>query len=221
MISKAVIKLIKYWAILMSFICNHKTSVAIGWYKDLFYTYWIQHNFKKCDGQIKRYIKLIGGKYISIDKNTTVDSGTRLEAWNSFGKQRFSPEIRIGSNTLICNDCHISCVNKIHIGNHVAIGSRCLIIDNVHGDFNIGNFTFDNGTNVPDVFLKNVFTRDLYSKGPIIIEDNVHIGENCTIMAGVTIGHNSVISSNTVVLRSIEPFSLAFGNPSKSISYSN
>jgi acetyltransferase-like isoleucine patch superfamily enzyme len=221
MINKAVIELIKGLARSLSFIFNHKTSVTIEWYKNLFYTHWIKNNFKNCDGQINRFIKLRGGKYVGIESNTTVDSGTRLEAWDSYGEQKFSPEIRIGSNTLIGNDCHISCVNRIDIGNHVAIASRCLIVDNVHGDFNIANFTFANGPDVPDVFLKNAFTRDLYSKGPIIIEDNVHIGENCTIMAGVTIGHNSVIAANTVVLRSIKPFSMVFGNPSKSISYSN
>ena len=81
------------------------------------------------------------------------------------------------------------------------------------------NFTFNNNLNIPDVFLQNAFTRKLYSRGPVIIEDNVHIGENCTIMPGVTIGHNSVISSNTTVSKSIKPYSLVSGNPAKSISF--
>ena len=57
--------------------------------------------------------------------------------------------------------------------------------------------------------------RPLYSKGPIIIGDYVTIGENCVILPGVTIGNNSVIGANSVVTRSIPPFSVVAGNPAR------
>ena len=219
MIKKAVRASVKCLAIFISFIFNYKTFIVFERYGDLFYTYWMKRNFKKCNGIIIRYIKLTGGKYISIGTDSTVNKGTKLEAWDSFGKQKFSPEIRIGKHTMIGNDCHMSCVDRIFIGNEVAIAARCLLTDHVHGDFNVEHFTYDNGSDIPDVFLKNAFTRELYSKGPIIIEDNVHIGENCTIMPGVTVGHNSVVSSNSVVVRNLAPYSLASGNPAKSLSF--
>ena len=51
----------------------------------------------------------------------------------------------------------------------------------------------------------------------MIIEDNVHIGENCVIMPGVTIGHNSVVSANSVIVKDIPPYSIVAGNPGKLI----
>jgi len=211
--------LIKYLAYTSSFIYPLRTSHKISWYLDLFYTYRLKKSFSKCEGRLNRNIDVLGSNCISIGLASTIDKGTRLNAWEKYNDQIFNPRIIIGSHTLIGRDCHLSCINKIIIGNYVAIASRCLIIDNVHGDFNVASFTFNNNLNIPDVFLQNAFTRKLYSRGPVIIEDNVHIGENCTIMPGVTIGHNSVISSNTIVSKSIKPYSLVSGNPAKSISF--
>lgn len=210
---------VKILAFISIILIPQKLALKISWYLDLFYTYRLKKSFKKCEGRINRNIDVLGPDFISIGFASTIDKGTRLNAWEKYNDQIFNPSIIIGNNTLIGRDCHLSCINSIFIGNNVAIASRCLIIDNVHGDFNVGNFTFENNINVPDVFLQNAFTRKLFSRGPVVIEDNVHIGENCTIMPSVTIGHNSVISSNSVVTRDVKPYSLVSGNPAKSISF--
>ena len=213
---KSFIKILAYISMILF---PQKFIHKISWYLDLFYTYRLKKSFLKCEGRLNRKIDVLGSNHIEIGFASTIDKGTRLNAWEKYNDQIFNPKIIIGSHTLIGRDCHLSCINKIIIGNYVAIASRCLIVDNVHGDFNVANFTFNNNLNIPDVFLQNAFTRKLYSRGPVIIEDNVHIGENCTIMPGVTIGHNSVISSNTTVSKSIKPYSLVSGNPAKSISF--
>jgi acetyltransferase-like isoleucine patch superfamily enzyme len=43
----------------------------------------------------------------------------------------------------------------------------------------------------------------------------VWIGFNCTILKGVTIGKGSIIASNSVVTKNVEPMSLMIGNPAK------
>lgn len=53
----------------------------------------------------------------------------------------------------------------------------------------------------------------MYTKGPIIINDNVWIGEKATICPGVTIGKGSIIGANAVVTKSIPPYSVAVGCP--------
>ena len=59
--------------------------------------------------------------------------------------------------------------------------------------------------------------RPLYSKGPVIIGDNVWIGDKVTILPGVTIGNNAVIGANTVVTKDVPAYSIAVGNPCKII----
>ena len=51
----------------------------------------------------------------------------------------------------------------------------------------------------------------------VIIEDNVWLGVNVTVLKGVTIGRNSVIGANSVVTKNIPENTVAAGNPCKII----
>ena len=55
-----------------------------------------------------------------------------------------------------------------------------------------------------------------YAK-PIIVGDNVWIGGNVTVIAGVTIGDNVTIGAGSVVVKDIPSSSIAVGNPCKVI----
>jgi acetyltransferase-like isoleucine patch superfamily enzyme len=48
---------------------------------------------------------------------------------------------------------------------------------------------------------------------PIVIEDDVWIAARVNIIAGVTIGHGSVIAAGSVVTRDIPPMVIAAGVP--------
>ncbi|MBL4677498.1 MAG: hypothetical protein JKY70_15040 [Mucilaginibacter sp.] len=52
---------------------------------------------------------------------------------------------------------------------------------------------------------------------PVIIEDNVWIGETVSVLPGVTIGKGSIIGASAVVTKNIPPYSIAVGNPAKVI----
>ena len=61
--------------------------------------------------------------------------------------------------------------------------------------------------------------RPLISKGPVVIKNNVWVGEGVAILAGVTIGENSIISTNAVVTKSVPPNVVVGGVPAKIIKY--
>ena len=54
-------------------------------------------------------------------------------------------------------------------------------------------------------------------KGDINIGNDVWIGYNATIMAGVSIGDGSIIAANSTVVKDVEPYSIVGGNPAKEI----
>lgn len=55
------------------------------------------------------------------------------------------------------------------------------------------------------------------SKGPIIIGNDVWIGDNVFIMSGVTIGDGACIAASSVVTRDVEPYSIYGGIPAKKL----
>ena len=145
-------------------------------------------------------------QYISIGKGFSCLWNLRLEAWDDYQGQKYSPELIIGDNVHVNSDVHIGCINRIVIGNNVLMGSRIFIGDHSHGEINA------NALALPPV------ERPLVSKGQVIIEDNVWIGEGACILAGVTIGKNAIIGANSVVTKNIPANSVVAGIPAKVIS---
>jgi acetyltransferase-like isoleucine patch superfamily enzyme len=144
-------------------------------------------------------------KYISIGDNFGAWQNFRLEAINSYAGQLFEPEIIIGNNVSIGSDCHIGCINKIIIGDNVLMAGRIFITDHFHGKINS-----------EDIDIAPA-KRPLHSKGPVIIMDNVWIGEGVSIMPGVIIGKNSIIGANSVVTKNVSDNCVVAGNPAKLI----
>ncbi len=142
---------------------------------------------------------------IAIGKNFTTLYNLRIEAWELYMGDRFTPTIVIGDNVCFNTDVHIGCINKVIIGNNVLIASRVYISDHSHGNIDA------------DTLKINPIERKLISKGSVIIEDNVWIGEGVCILPNVTIGANSIIGANAVVTKSCSPNSVLVGIPAKVI----
>jgi acetyltransferase-like isoleucine patch superfamily enzyme len=106
--------------------------------------------------------------------------------------------IEIGENSRINGSCLHAC-KKISIGKNCLIAANCQIFDG----------------NGHDLSFENVENRiNTYGVAEeIIIEDNVWIGEGCSVLPGVRIGHGSVIAAGSIVSRDIPPMCLAGGNP--------
>jgi len=59
--------------------------------------------------------------------------------------------------------------------------------------------------------------RELTTKGPIIIEDNVWICEGAIILGGVLVGKNAIIAANSVVTKDVPPNCIVGGIPAQII----
>lgn len=174
------------------------------------YTLWVSSKFKKCGDCLISYpIYLNGAEYISIGDSCSFDKRLRMDAFDKYGTQSFVPSIIIGSNVSIQMDCHIGAINNIRIGNNVLMASKVYITDHFHGS-----------VTAEELCIAPV-KRKLFSKGPVIIGDNVWIGEGVVIMPGVEIGNNCIIGANAVVTRSFPKDSVIGGNPARLIKVLN
>lgn len=148
---------------------------------------------------------LRGCEFISIGNNFHACRGCRIQAWEKYEGAKYTPLIKIGNNVSINMNVDISCINEIVIGDGVQMASNILITDHFHGRIN------------SDTLELPPSKRVLYSKGPIIIGDNVWIGSNAAIMPNVCIGENAIIGANTVVTHDIPANAVCVGNGSARI----
>lgn len=161
-----------------------------------------------CDylAYINKPIYLIGANHINIGKNFASLPGVRIEAWEEFGGEKFNPIIKIGDNVTLNYRTHIGAICEVSIGNNVLMGSDVLVVDHNHGY----NYTAEE-LDVPPR------SRRLASRGGIIIEDNVWIGDKATILGNVHIGRGAVIGANSVVTRDVPEYSISAGVPARII----
>lgn len=62
-------------------------------------------------------------------------------------------------------------------------------------------------------FKKRFLNQDeAFSKGNIVVEDDVWIGYGATILSGVTIGKGAIIGANSIVTKDVPPYSIYVGN---------
>jgi acetyltransferase-like isoleucine patch superfamily enzyme len=117
----------------------------------------------------------------------TIGRGVKLSVGSS-------ANLSIADNSYITDGSRISAQKSITIGQNCAISFGVTIIDDDGHGFGLPPYS-----------------------APIVIEDNVWIGCNVTILKGVTIGEGSVVAAGAVVTKSCQPHSLIAGVPARVI----
>lgn len=109
--------------------------------------------------------------------------------------------LKIGSGTFINNNATIIVDRTtLVIGNNCLIGPNFFATDS---DFH--------GLHVVDRMNGN------YECKPVILEDDVFVGEGVRILKGVTVGSGSVIGSGSLVIKDVPPNTLVAGIPASKI----
>jgi acetyltransferase-like isoleucine patch superfamily enzyme len=154
---------------------------------------------------VQHPIYLKNPRYFQIGSNFNAKAGLRLEAYDLFEDECFTPHIRIGNNVCLNYNVHIGAINRIEIADNVLIGSHVLITDHAHGGSAGCDLAF------------HPAARPLKSKGSVVIEEGVWIGEGACILPGVRVGRRAVIGANAVVTSAVAPETIIGGVPAKPI----
>ncbi|MFT4535283.1 MAG: virginiamycin A acetyltransferase [Saprospiraceae bacterium] len=107
-------------------------------------------------------------------------------------------------------------------GDKLIIGKFCMIASNVTFIMNGANHLTESISTYPFAIFgadwKDAMEGKTYpTKGDTIIGNDVWIGYNATIMAGVTIGDGAIIATNATVVKDVPPYTIVGGNPAKEI----
>ncbi len=103
--------------------------------------------------------------------------------------------------------------HKLYIGRFVSIANDVMfILDSEHHTNHFSTYPFK-------VQILNENKSESFSKGNIVIGDDVWIGARATIMSNVNIGQGSIVAAGALVTKDVPPYSMVGGVPAKIIKY--
>lgn len=108
------------------------------------------------------------------------------------------------------------------INDKLIIGKFCMIASDVKFIMNGANHLTNALSAYPFAIFGNGWEnamgeRQYPTKGDIVIGNDVWIGYNATIMAGVTVGDGAIIATNSTVVKDVAPYTIVGGNPATAI----
>lgn len=172
---------------------NHHLRISQLFYLGLYYAIAIHlpatNNFFNIGGALR--VSLCKRIFRKCGKNVNIEKGARFGIGINVELGDYSG---IGINAVIPSDAQI--------GKYVMMGPNCYIINCSH--------VFDS-TDKPMMFQGNT------PKESVIIEDDVWIGRNVTILPGRTISKGTVIGACCVLTKDYPPYSVVAGNPGRLI----
>lgn len=141
---------------------------------------------------------------------------------------RLTKDVKYGKNVTVCPFTNLyGCLlddgvfigpfvevqKNSKIGKNSRIQSHSFICEGVEIGENV--FIGHNVNTINDRYPKN--NNKDWKCEKIIIEDNCSIGTGTVLMAGITIGKNSLIGANSLVLNNVPSNEIWAGNPAKFI----
>jgi acetyltransferase-like isoleucine patch superfamily enzyme len=166
-----------------------------------------------------------------------IDQGAIIRPTGGITNSQKKSAIKIGNQTIISG--HLMTFGhggQITIGNHsfvgpgtriwsakkISIGDRVLIAHdvNIHDNISHPLDSFERHKDQLYVIEKGGFqpANNLNEK-EIVIEDDVWIGFNTTILKGVTIGKGAIIGACTVITKDVPAYAVVVGNPPRIVKY--
>ncbi len=160
----------------------------------------------------ERSPRLLGLSHIRLGRDFHARDFLWLEAVVGYSERaagdRFEPQLTIGHSARLSDNVHIACLNRVTIGDHLLCGSRILISDHAHGAY--GAEAASDPTLPPAL-------RPLMSSAPVVIGDNVWLGDGVVVLAGAEIGDGCVVGANSVVTGRIPARTIAVGAPARAV----
>ncbi len=146
---------------------------------------------------IGRWVRVTGRMHIRNEGEMLI--GDRVQIDSKFARTVLATigegRLDIGEQTIINYGSDICATGSIRIGRRCLIGTHAIILDN---DFHEVNAGF--GMPPPK---------------PVVLDDDVWLGNRVTVLPGVRIGAGTVVSAGSVVMSDLPPRVVAAGNPAR------
>lgn len=154
------------------------------------------YGYEGRSGKAKYYLRYLGNWILQTLAKISPHPGLAVKLQKIRG-------VNIGDHVYIGPDVNIDDLypQLIAIEDYVSIGMRTLI------------FVHSNPTCSIEI-KKNYYQREI---APTRIKRGAWVAPGCIILAGVTIGENSIVGAGSVVTKDVESYTIVGGSPAKLI----
>lgn len=153
---------------------------------------------------------------ISIGNGVTIDDMSLIDARGAQGEG-----IRIGDGVIINRNTTVqSKGGDILIGKSVSIGANSTVVSwggirIEEGTVIAGGCSISAGRFDYSELNRSVAEQEAYTTGPIVIGKNVWLATGVTILDGVRIADDAIVSAGSVVTSNVPAQAVSSGNPAK------
>ena len=140
-------------------------------------------------------------QFVELGENVYVGYHARIEGVCKYNDLCFEPSIVVGDGVSIQQNLHLTCANKVIIGNNTAVAANVTITD-IHHPYD----DIDTPIEQQNIEVKEV-----------VIGEDCKIYNNAVILPGVHIGKHVTIGANSVVTHDIPDYCVAVGIPARII----
>lgn len=165
--------------------------------------------------------RLLEKDNIKVSLASKIRSGVIFEGKNRIGQDTILSDTFMGYGSYVGDYSNLS---KCKIGRFCSIGngvkheSGAHPTDYVstHPAFYSINHSCGLGFVENNKYEESVFVEDCYQ---VVLENDVWIGSNVTILDGVTIGNGAIVAAGAVVVKDVPSYAIVGGVPARTIKY--
>ncbi len=168
---------------------------------------WLRKRFWMLQGMQIGPGTQIGRFSVSWPHQVCIGSACRLRETVSFqfdGICKPGPRIVIGDHCFVGAGCEFNISAEIVVGSDCLIGAGTRFIDHNHG-----------------IAAGKLIRIQKCDESPIVLGNDVWIGADCVILAGVSIGTGAVVGAGSIVTHSVPPMTIAVGVPARVVGSRN
>jgi acetyltransferase-like isoleucine patch superfamily enzyme len=155
---------------------------------------------RKCNS-VGKWVRVRGR--VLVDNRGTLVIGDRVRFRSRAATSELvvwkGGRLEIGAGTTINYGTSISAAHSVKIGTNCLIGTYVNIMDCTFHSMKDRSWDMD--------------------AEPIVIEDDVWLGNRCVIMKGVTVGRGAVVGACSLVTRDVPPRTLVVGVPARVVKH--
>lgn len=152
--------------------------------------------------------------HVVIGRNVVVGPHALVKSQAVVGEEGFGIETDANGNNF-----HVPHIGSVRLGAHSEVGNFTTVCSGTIAPTVVGDYTkIDDHVHVAHncrIGRNVIITACAEISGSVIIEDDVWIGPNASVIQGLTLGKDSLLGIGAVALKSIPENEVRVGNPAK------